>query len=266
MGDQFDDDKRRTSARDWRDWHYDEARDRDRDRGFGEYARQPPYAGQYTHPDRSYERGRQPEWSERDRVQLDRFGRDRWTTDPGIGPDFRERGEWRPRLDDWRSGDFRMRDPYGDRDLRDFGGWHSPHHARMPGEGPREGSHVLEDIKRGARRLFRGIKGYTRPDDRIREDVCDRINAVGEHLDADFGEVDVRVQNGEVTLAGTLRDRRQKHLVENAADSVGGVKDVHNLIRVRREDEAVEAGRSETGAVPVGARVGVPNGNRAGSA
>ncbi|HEX4446132.1 MAG TPA: BON domain-containing protein, partial [Polyangiaceae bacterium] len=44
---------------------------------------------------------------------------------------------------------------------------------------------------------------------------------------------------------GVIRDRRQKHVVENAADSVGGVKDVHNLLRVRRDDEPEPISRAE---------------------
>jgi hypothetical protein len=111
-----------------------------------------------------------------------------------------------------------------------------------------EALHAVEDLKRGARRLFRALKGYTRPDERIREDVCDRINEVGRLADADLSDLEVRVQNGEVTLAGSLRDRRQKHLLENAAEAVGGVKDVHDLVRIRRDDEHPDLGqRAESG-------------------
>jgi hypothetical protein len=120
---------------------------------------------------------------------------------------------------------------------RDLGG------RRSEMDGARgEGHRMLDDLKRGVRRVFRGLKGYTRSDDRIREDVCDRINDLSERMNADVSEVEVRVQNGDVTLTGALRDRWHKHLVENAADSVGGVKDIHNQIRVRRDEQPGQPG------------------------
>jgi len=75
----------------------------------------------------------------------------------------------------------------------------------------------------------RGPKGYTRTDDRIREDVCDRLS---KDDDVDASEIEVRVQNGEVTLEGTVPTRSMKHRAENLADDVSGVKDVHNNVRV----------------------------------
>jgi osmotically-inducible protein OsmY len=88
----------------------------------------------------------------------------------------------------------------------------------------------------------RGPKGYKRSDDRIREDVCDRLT---DHHDIDASEIEVRVQNGEVTLTGTVTERRQKHAVEQLIESLPGVADVHNQIRVKREE--MGAGTSMTG-------------------
>ena len=42
------------------------------------------------------------------------------------------------------------------------------------------------------------------------------------------------VQDGEVTLEGTVQTRSMKHLAENLADEVAGVKDVHNRLRVSK--------------------------------
>jgi osmotically-inducible protein OsmY len=81
----------------------------------------------------------------------------------------------------------------------------------------------------------RGPKGYKRSDERIREDVCDRLSS---QYDVDASEVEVTVSNGEVTLTGTVSDRDQKFRVEHVADGVGGVSEVHNQLRVRREPSA----------------------------
>ncbi|HKU37134.1 MAG TPA: BON domain-containing protein, partial [Polyangiales bacterium] len=87
----------------------------------------------------------------------------------------------------------------------------------------------------GRRQQARGPKGYKRSDDRIREDVCDRLS---QSWDLDASEVEVTVSNGEVTLTGTINDRDQKFRAESIADAVGGVNEVHNQLRVRRESTA----------------------------
>lgn len=75
----------------------------------------------------------------------------------------------------------------------------------------------------------RGPRGYRRSDQRIHEEVCDRLAAHG-HIDA--SEVEVTVEGGEVTLEGQVRDRRTKRLAEAAVDHVVGVVDVHNRLRI----------------------------------
>jgi hypothetical protein len=75
----------------------------------------------------------------------------------------------------------------------------------------------------------RGPKGYTRTDDRIREDVCDRLSMDD---DVDASEIEVRVENGEVTLVGAVQTRSMKHQAEDVAEAVPGVTDVHNQLRV----------------------------------
>lgn len=77
----------------------------------------------------------------------------------------------------------------------------------------------------------RGPKNYRRPDDRIREDVCERLTM--DH-DVDASEIEVEVAEGVVTLSGTVNERHAKRLAEDIADSVRGVKDVQNNLRVNR--------------------------------
>lgn len=74
-----------------------------------------------------------------------------------------------------------------------------------------------------------GPKGYTRPDERIREDLCERLTHAGR---LDVREVEVTVSDGWVTLSGTVPARPQKYRIEDIAASVYGVKDVENRIRV----------------------------------
>jgi len=75
----------------------------------------------------------------------------------------------------------------------------------------------------------RGPKGYRRSDDRIREDVCDRLSWNDE---VDATEITVRVSNCEVTLEGTVETRHMKRLAEDISEDVPGVLDVHNKLRV----------------------------------
>ncbi|MCP3137591.1 BON domain-containing protein [Pyxidicoccus xibeiensis] len=78
----------------------------------------------------------------------------------------------------------------------------------------------------------RGPKSYQRGDDRIRADLCDRL--MQGWMDA--GDVDVKVNDGEVTLSGTVRSRDEKRAIEDLAEEVLGVKEVINNIRINRAE------------------------------
>jgi hypothetical protein len=84
----------------------------------------------------------------------------------------------------------------------------------------------------------RGPKGWQRSDERIREDVNERLT---QHPHVDATEIDVQVKGGEVTLTGTVDHRDARRMAEDVAESVSGVKDVHNQIRVQ-QPQAVGAG------------------------
>lgn len=75
-------------------------------------------------------------------------------------------------------------------------------------------------------------KGYRRSDERIQEDLCERL-AHDHRIDVEH--VEVRVRDGVVTLSGTVRDRQQKFHIEDVADDTFGVSDVENQIRVERD-------------------------------
>jgi flavin-binding protein dodecin len=97
---------------------------------------------------------------------------------------------------------------------------------------------------RQAERPFRGPKGYKRSDERIREDVCDRL-AHADELDP--SEIEVSVSNGEVTLIGSVPFRGMKYAVEQHVEEVRGVSDVNNQLRVRRDDDVQRPRGSTSG-------------------
>ncbi|PZX33807.1 putative RNA-binding domain; G/S rich motif (fragment) [Cupriavidus phytorum] len=95
-----------------------------------------------------------------------------------------------------------------------------------------------------AGRRATGPKGYRRSDERVREDVCERL-AMNPYIDV--GEVSVEVANGVVTLDGTVSERREKYVVEEIADAVFGVTEVDNRLRVQRQQGSSWAAGSEVG-------------------
>jgi osmotically-inducible protein OsmY len=78
----------------------------------------------------------------------------------------------------------------------------------------------------------RGPKGYRRSDERIKEDINDRLSEG--YLDA--SDIEVAVQNGEVSLTGTVNNRSDKRRAEDIAEYVTGVTHVENRIRVKQSD------------------------------
>jgi hypothetical protein len=78
-------------------------------------------------------------------------------------------------------------------------------------------------------------KNYQRSTERIHEDICERLMH-NDRLDA--SEIDVKVENKEVTLTGTVSDWYSKRLAEEIAQGVAGVDDVMNQIRVRPADRS----------------------------
>ncbi len=86
-----------------------------------------------------------------------------------------------------------------------------------------------QDEIREAGHKGKGPKEYRRSDERIREDVCDRLS---EDSYIDASNVEVRVLNGEVTLDGTIDNRNAKRRAEDIIESISGVSNVQNNLRV----------------------------------
>lgn len=53
----------------------------------------------------------------------------------------------------------------------------------------------------------------------------------------DASDIDVIVKQGEITLEGTVTDRQQKKRAEDVVSSCMGVIDVHNRLKLRKDDD-----------------------------
>jgi hypothetical protein len=203
-------------------------------------------------PNRDFDRGRRP-WG-----QEDRYSRGEWEGGPyggRYGTDesyfrggytggsyYREPGYSYPGgyAGDYarESGPFGYgggyfgREPYDRYDRERFDrenfGWYGGGYGGAYGRGPYAGGWGREAGREGY--FGRGPRGYRRSDERIREDINDRLTW---HPEIDASDIEVRVENGEVTLTGVVEDRHSKRLAANIADDVFGVEDVHNELKVR---------------------------------
>lgn len=81
----------------------------------------------------------------------------------------------------------------------------------------------------------RGPRGYARSDERIREDVND---CLCDDAFIDASDIDVQVSNGEVTLSGTVDSREAKRRAEDLIETISGVRECQNHLRIKREQEA----------------------------
>lgn len=113
----------------------------------------------------------------------------------------------------------------------------------MERAGQRIGSWFGGEEEGQGRHRGKGPKNYTRSDERIREDVNDRL-ADDAWLDA--SDVDVQVKSCEVTLNGTVESRDDKRRAEDLAERISGVKHVQNNLRVSENATASTLGTTGT--------------------
>lgn len=95
-------------------------------------------------------------------------------------------------------------------------------------------------------RGYRGIgpKNYTRSDERIREELCERLTDAD---DIDARGIEVQVRQGVVTLEGEVGRRQMKYRAEDLAESCSGVRDIENRLRVREDESRGQSRYSPTG-------------------
>ena len=112
------------------------------------------------------------------------------------------------------------------------------------GRGGQRGEEQGESFGSKIGRFFgKGPKGYRRSDERIKEELSDRLE---EHGEIDASEITVMVTSGEVTLEGTVPDRWMKRMAEDVAEDSAGVKQVHNRLRVEQSNGSETSGSSSS--------------------
>jgi len=183
------------------------------DYGDSGYTGSPYYGAGYSGPSASGPRdtGRYPERSSAaERYSYPRGVSQAWSRDARTGQGYGQ--DYEPRWPPSGSGSE---------------AYHHPVRWRSESElGSREGRSGYRGGNSG-----KGPKGYVRSDERIREDVCDRLSDDDE-LDA--SDITVTVSNGEVRLEGSVLDRHSKHRAEDLTESVSGVQDITNNLRARK--------------------------------
>jgi hypothetical protein len=94
------------------------------------------------------------------------------------------------------------------------------------------------------RPFARGPKGYQRSDERLKEDISERLMEA-HHIDS--SEVTVDVRGAKVILEGVVPDRRMKHAIEDLVDACPGVQDIENRVRVASSNYQGATGTSQGG-------------------
>lgn len=181
-----------------------------------------------------------------DRHHFENYGARAWTAGDRSGA----------RNDGWRSNAFDDGSYLGNdwRDHRDEASRHWPGEEARHFAGrrdPRDLSNVDTLGVYGSRRygseqapLYtrQTPKGYTRSDERIKDDVCERLYHAN---DIDLADVTIESRNGTLVLDGTVPERRMKHRIEDIAEQCIGVSDIENRIRVSRSNDGVRAQKQE---------------------
>lgn len=134
-----------------------------------------------------------------------------------------------------------------------FGGMQSSQGSAWGSQGMGSWGGGTEQLERGAH-IGRGPKNYRRSDERIREDVAERMK---QHGELDASDIDVRVSQGEVTLEGTVSSRQEKRIAEECAEGVSGVDDVDNKLKVKRRNESDNDTSRQQGTASNSATAGV---------
>ena len=101
--------------------------------------------------------------------------------------------------------------------------------------GDDEASRRREMDKMNGPHFGKGPKGYTRSDEKIKEDVQEKLY---HDTFVDASDIDVTVSDGEVTLTGTVDNKQTKRRAEDCVEKVTGVKEVSNQLKINRSDSS----------------------------
>lgn len=165
--------------------------------------------------------------------------RDDYYNEPYRERDYEARGSDYRGYDDRYSSDY-ARGRYSDDNDERYASRREPNREResdryrLRTEGQSRSSYASGGQHRG-----KGPKGYTRSDERIKEDVSD---ALMEDAELDASDIEVTVKKGEVTLQGQVGNRQDKRRAEECAEMCAGVVDVQNNIKIRSATSASSKG------------------------
>jgi osmotically-inducible protein OsmY len=90
----------------------------------------------------------------------------------------------------------------------------------------------------------KGPSDYRRSQDRIREDICDRLT---DDDMVDASHVRVQIEDDAVILSGTVNSREEKRRAEELVESISGVRNVENRLRVGSTGSGDISSRDYTG-------------------
>jgi hypothetical protein len=111
-----------------------------------------------------------------------------------------------------------------------IGGWAQPTaYGPSPGLGEHRG---------------RGPKSYRRSDERLKEDICERLTD-DPHIDA--SGIEVEVDDGAVTLSGSIGNRWMKYHAEEIVDRCRGVHEIHNRLSCPRSGTGSRDDQGDSG-------------------
>jgi osmotically-inducible protein OsmY len=137
---------------------------------------------------------------------------------------------------------------------RYFGDFSGSSYGSYESRGPYEHHSMWDSVKD-----FFGVgpKGYSRSDDRIREDVSE---ALTRDRAVDASEIEVTVKEGTVSLRGSVSDKWMKRRAEDCAEEISGVREVRNDLEVKREGSTTNmnylGANKRTGSIGTGGPLG----------
>jgi hypothetical protein len=154
-------------------------------------------------------------------------------TDPRYEPVRPSYGPWQEpdyrrgatdQMENWRDGERQEATDH----------WYRPSHYNPPPvEAPTYADEPAAPVRTLPVRERRGPRNYVRSDERIRDEICERLVRDPR---LEVGDVSVEVKEGTVLLSGTVPERRMKHAVEDIVDDCWGVTDIDNRLRVARPE------------------------------
>ena len=209
--------------------------------------------GEYAYGDdfRTYERFGYPYG----RYPYERFGYEGYGYEPGreMGPG---KHTWRGGILGWLGAGIRAGAGWFGNTLQQWGTWFGGRVSggtaeigrAVRGRGEQMASALEDQDQRAAATLRRNRPPrYRRPGERILDDVWHRISLAA----VDPQDVEIEVNDGVVTLSGRVSTRVEKRVIEDIADSVFGVREVHNhlgLARIGSGSRGAETGPLATNA------------------